>query len=122
LAAQYAKHEKLNECLVLNQHDRVCDATIANVFFSKDGIIHTPSLVEGCINGVMRRHLLEQLRNAGFPVKESAYLPEEITEADEIFLSNAMYGLRWVKQWGNRTYQFQQASTIFHRFISPLFP
>lgn len=122
LAAHYAKEEKLNECLVLNQHGRVCDATIANVFFSKDGIIHTPQLEEGCINGVMRRHLLEQLRNAGYPVKEGAYLPEEIAKADEIFLSNAMYGLRWVKQWGNRTYQFQQSSTIFHRFISPLFP
>lgn len=122
LAAQYAKAEKLNECLVLNQHDQVCDATIANVFFCKDGIIYTPSLEEGCINGVMRRHLLEQLPNEGFQVKEGAYLPDEIADADEIFLSNAMYGLRWVKRWGNRTYQFQQAATIFHRFISPLFP
>ena len=122
LAAQYAKAEKLNECLVLNQHGQVCDATIANVFFSKDGIIHTPHLDEGCINGVMRRYLLEQLRNEGFQVKEGAYLPDEIAAADEIFLSNAMYGLRWVKLWGDRTYQFQQSSTIFHRFISPLFP
>lgn len=122
LAAQYAKAEKLNECLVLNQHGRICDATIANVFFRKDGIIHTPSLEEGCINGVMRRYLLEQLRNAGFQVEEGTYLPDEIADADEIFLSNAMYGLRWVKLWGDRTYHFQQASTIFHRFISPLFP
>jgi branched-chain amino acid aminotransferase len=122
LAAQYAKAEKLNECLVLNQHGRVCDATIANVFFSKDGIIHTPQLGEGCINGVMRRYLLGQLRNGGFQVKEGAYLPDEIAAADEIFLSNAMYGLRWVKLWGDRTYQFQQSSSLFHRFISPLFP
>lgn len=122
LAAQYAKAGKLNECLVLNQHGRVCDATIANVFFSKDGVIHTPNLEEGCINGVMRRYLLEQVRNAGFQVKEGAYLPDEIAVADEVFLTNAMYGLRWVKQWGNRTYQFQQSSIIFHQFISPLFP
>ena len=122
LAAHYAKAEKLNECLVLNQHGRVCDATIANVFFSKDGIIYTPNLDEGCINGVMRCYLLQQLRNAGFQVKEGAYLPDEIADADEIFLSNAMYGIRWVKRWGNKTYLFQQSSTIFHRFISPLFP
>jgi branched-chain amino acid aminotransferase len=122
LAAQYAKAEKLNECLVLNQHGRVCDATIANVFFSKDGVIHTPNLEEGCINGVMRRYLLQQLRNAGFQVKEGAYLLDEIADADEIFLTNAMYGLRWVKLWGNKTYQFHQSATIFNRFISPLFP
>ncbi len=122
LAAQYAKAEKLNECLVLNQHGRVCDATIANVFFSKDGIIHTPNLNEGGINGVMRRYLLEQLRAADYKVEEGAYSPEEIAAADEIFLTNAMYGIRWVKLWGNRTYQFQQSATIFNRFISPLFP
>jgi branched-chain amino acid aminotransferase len=122
LAAQYAKAEKLNECLVLNQHGRVCDATIANVFFVRDAIIHTPRLQEGCINGVMRRHLLEQLRKAGTPALEAVYLHNEIMEADEIFLTNAMYGLRWVKQWGDKTYQSQQSSTIFHRFISPLFP
>ncbi len=122
LAARYAKTEKLNECLVLNQYERVCDATIANVFFSKGGVIHTPALSEGCINGVMRSYLLEQLRSTGIDVKEGAYTPTEIAAADEIFMTNAMYGIRWVKQWGERMYPFQQSSTIFHRFISPLFP
>lgn len=122
LAAQYAKNEKFNECLVLNQHERVCDATIANVFFVKDATIHTPRLEEGCINGVMRRYLIEKLNNTGTPVIEGAYLPNEIADADEIFFTNAFNGLRWVKQWSNRTYMSQQSSAIFHRFISPLFP
>ena len=69
----------------------------------------------------MRLYLLEQLRNTGFQVKEGAYLPDEIADADEIFLSNAMYGLRWVKQWADKSYRIQQSSAIFHRFISPLF-
>jgi branched-chain amino acid aminotransferase len=121
LAAQYAKREKLNECLILNQYGRVCDASIANVFFCKDGIIHTPHLEEGCIDGVMRRYLLEQLRVAGFQVREAAYSPDNILAAEELFLTNAMYGLRWVKSWGSKQYAFQQSSAIFHRFLSPLF-
>jgi branched-chain amino acid aminotransferase len=121
LAAQYAKAEKLNECLVLNQYGRVCDATIANVFFIKNGVLHTPALDEGCINGIMRRHLLEHLRREEIQVIEAAFSADEIKEAEEIFLTNAMYGLRWVKQWGNSTYSSQQSSAIFHRFISPLF-
>ena len=121
MAAQWAKTQKLNECLVLNQHDRVCDATIANVFFVKDGMIYTPQLDEGCINGVMRRHLVEQFSHAGISLTEGVYLPDEIKASDEIFLTNAMYGLRWVKQWDNRTYSSTHSSAIFHRFISPLF-
>ena len=122
MAAQYAKTEKLNECLVLNQHERVCDATIANVFFIRDKTIHTPRLEEGCINGVMRRYLLEKLSKVGTHVTEGAYLPNEIADADEIFFTNAFNGLRWVKQWGEKTYQLQQSSAIFRQFISPLFP
>lgn len=121
LAAQFARKEKLNECFVLNQYGRLCDATIANVFFIKNGIIYTPRLEEGCINGVMRRYLLDQLLTAGYNVKEGAYLPSEIEAADEVFLTNAMSGIRWVKSWGSKNYQMQQTAELFRQFISPLF-
>jgi branched-chain amino acid aminotransferase len=39
MAARHAKEHKLNECLVLNLHERIADSTIANVFFSKDGTL-----------------------------------------------------------------------------------
>ncbi|HTH31812.1 MAG TPA: hypothetical protein VL946_10750, partial [Lacibacter sp.] len=66
-------------------------------------------------------HLLEHLRREEIQVIEAAFSADEIKEAEEIVLTNAMYGLRWVKQWGNSTYSSQQSSAIFHRFISPLF-
>jgi branched-chain amino acid aminotransferase len=42
MAALHAKQNKLNDCFVLNQHDRICDATIANIFWIKDSVIFTP--------------------------------------------------------------------------------
>nr|WP_294904010.1 aminotransferase class IV [uncultured Lacibacter sp.] len=121
LAAQFARKEKLNECFVLNQYGRLCDATIANVFCIKNNSIYTPRLEEGCISGVMRRYLLDQLSSAGYNVKEGAYLPSEIEAADEVFLTNAMNGIRWVKSFGSKTYHCQQTAELFRQFISPLF-
>ncbi|NCU05482.1 MAG: aminotransferase class IV [Chitinophagaceae bacterium] len=121
LAAQFAKKEKLNECFILNQYGRLSDATIANVFFIKDNGIHTPRLDEGCINGVMRWYLLDQLSSAGYNVKEGTCLPSEIEAADEVFLTNAMNGIRWVKSFGSKTYHCQQTAELFRQFISPLF-
>src|SRR5215204_740550 len=67
MAAIWAKENKLNDALILNQHERICDATIANIFWVKDARIFTPSLSEGCVAGVMRKKILElQIRNSGF--------------------------------------------------------
>ena len=69
----------------------------------------------------MRRYLLDQLSSAGYNVKEGAYQPSEIEAADEVFLTNAMNGIRWVKSFSSKTYHCQQTAELFRQFISPLF-
>ncbi|MBY0476140.1 MAG: aminotransferase class IV [Chitinophagaceae bacterium] len=121
LAAQFAKQQKWNEALVLNQHQRICDATIANVFFLKDNVLHTPHLKEGGVNGVMRNYLIAQLHSANVQIVEGAYSVTDLLHADELFLTNAMYGIRWVKLFGQKSYSFQQAAHFFHTHLLPLF-
>ncbi|MBS4065971.1 MAG: aminotransferase class IV [Chitinophagaceae bacterium] len=121
LAAQYAKQQKWNEAIVLNQYGRVCDATIANLFFVADDIIHTPQLSEGCVAGVMRNYLLEQMSKTGIEAREGTYTFEELQEADEIFLTNAFYGIRWVKSIGNKKYNNHKSVRLFQQFVKPLF-
>ncbi|MBK5271938.1 MAG: aminotransferase class IV, partial [Bacteroidia bacterium] len=74
MGAIYAKENKLNDCLVLNTAGNIADATVANVFIIKDESLITPALGEGCINGVMRRKILElksQISDLGLHVSES---------------------------------------------------
>jgi len=104
MAALYAKENKLNDCLVLNEYGRIADSTIANVFIVKDGVIITPALSEGCIAGVMRKYLLEQLGKAGYKIKETQLTIQDIKEADEFFLTNAIRGIRWVGCFGQISY------------------
>ena len=117
LAAQYAKTQHWNEAIVLNQYGRICDTTIANLFFIKDGVIHTPALTEGCVNGVMRRYLLEQFAQREILFEEGAYEAEALLEADEIFLTNAVQGIRWVKSLGNQSYAHSQTIKLFLEYI-----
>lgn len=121
LAAQYAKQQKWNECLVLNQHDRICDATIANIFFIRANEVFTPALPEGCISGVMRNFLIQQLKSADMKVNEGAYSIADIHNADEVFFTNAMYGIRWAKLFGTKIFSNQASISYFQQFISPLF-
>lgn len=107
MAATYAKNQKWNDAVLLNNHGRLCDTTIANIFLLKDGVVYTPALSEGCIAGVMRKNLIGQLKARKFEIRETEITCDDLLAADEVFLTNSMYDLRWVqmindKKYGNR--------------------
>lgn len=120
MAALFAKENKLNDCLILNTSGSIADSTIANLFLIKGDTIITPSLEEGCINGVMRRHLLTELHNAGWKTLETSVSVSEIKNADEIFLSNAINGIRWVQQFRDRVYTNAKTLEIYNRFVKTI--
>lgn len=124
MAALWAKENKLNDALVLNQYERICDATIANVFWVKDENVFTPSLGEGCVAGVMRRQILDfalQISDSDLKMQESELTIDRLLNADEVFLTNVITGVRWVKQFRNKVYHNNIIQRIFaklHQTIS----
>ena len=117
MAAIYAKEHKYNDCLILNTHGNIADSTIANLFIIKGDEMKTPALQEGCVNGVMRRYLLDKFSDAGLSVQEAVISIKELQTADEVFLTNAIYGIRWVKRFESYTYTNTRIMDIFNRFI-----
>ncbi len=114
MAAIWAKENKLNDALILNKHDRICDSTIANVFWIKDNNIFTPPLSEGCVAGVMRKRILElATRNSDHIIQEAVLTQEILLQADEVFLTNAVTGIRWVKECRSKVYKNTISSKIF---------
>ncbi len=118
MAARFAKNQKWNDALVLNTFERVCESAIANIFWIRNGQVFTPPLSEGCVAGVLRRYLIDRLKGADLEVTETTASPSEIMEADELFLTNAIFGLRWVKQLEEKSYSKSisrdiSGSTIF---------
>lgn len=138
MAARFAHDQHLDDALVLNSYGRIADSTIANVFIIKDNTIITPPLSEGGVDGVMRRWIREQgtrhkeqgTRDESQGLQPTAHsLPPEPTlplpilerpleitdleQADEIFLTNAIQGIRWVRQFRDKTYENTQTKKIY---------
>lgn len=105
LGARHAMQIKCNDALVFNQHQRVCDSTKANLFIIKQYDIITPPLSEGCIDGIMRKQLLQALPIIGFTVVEKPITEAMLFESDAVFLSNAIQILRWVAEIDQQSYQ-----------------
>jgi branched-chain amino acid aminotransferase len=112
LAALKAKHEKWNDAIVLNNYDRICDTTIANIFLIKDEIIYTPSLKEGCIAGIMRKKIIKDLAD-NWQVIENEITVADLKNADEVFLTNSIYNMRWVQRIDNTSYSNHLSQKIF---------
>ena len=121
MGALFAKQHQLNDAVLLNVFDRICDASIANIAWVKNGTIFTPPLTEGCVAGVMRRYLLEQCeRTTGLAMKEQAGTAKDLAEADEVFLTNAISGIRWVSQCGETKYGHSLTTQLYDQLIRPL--
>lgn len=113
MAALFAKQQKCNDAIVLNNFGRVCDATIANIFIVTNNSIFTPALSEGCVEGIMRKNIIDVLKNTETPVTQSAITQEELLVADEIFITNAIQQIRWVKSIGNKNFNNSITQKIY---------
>ena len=114
MAALWAKKNKLNDCLLLNANNNICDSTIANIFIVNKNQIKTPAISEGCINGVSRLYLIESCKRDNINIIETAISVEDILDAGEVFLTNAVNGIRWVKQLGKQIYKNPSVAMQMH--------
>lgn len=104
MAAKYKKEAKLDECVILNQNDRICEAISSNIFLYKSGSLYTPALSEGCLDGIMRLKVIELAKQLNIRIIEEAFTPTNLLQADEVFLTNAVSGIRWVISYKQKRY------------------
>lgn len=119
-AGMFAAEHGLDDCVLLNSHGRVAETTVANIWWVIERRIYTTPLSEGCVEGVMRRWLLEALPAAGYEVREEAASPDALTGADEVFLSNAIRGIQWVRAFRGIGLGCRLAPEIYREIINKL--
>lgn len=121
MAAMDAKKHKWNDAVLLNAAGRIADATIANIFLVKQGTVYTPPASDGPVLGVMRRYLIQFCRNKGVSLEEKPLSEIELMDADEIFLTNTSYGIRWVARSGGKHFANTLSRRLYEEAIRPLF-
>jgi branched-chain amino acid aminotransferase len=111
LAGIYKKKMAFDDVLILNQEGYLCESLISNIFVYYEKVLYTPALSEGCIEGVMRRVVMDMAQDEGIEVVEAQISPEIMKRADEIFCTNAVQGVQWVMGYKQKRY-FNKISRI----------
>lgn len=111
LSGIFAKDNKLDEAIILNSESYLCETTASNIFVVKDNTIYTPSISSGCVDGIIRKQLFENASEWGLNIVEKDMKSFELIKADEVFLTNSIKGIQWVKSYKKKNYtnSFSQA-------------
>ena len=102
LAKQEAKQRGADEALLLNQSGRVSEAAVANVFMVHGRALLTPPPIDGCLEGINRRAVLEIARDLGFVTEERSLGRRDLLAADEVFLTGSGAGVIGVRSLDGR--------------------
>jgi aminodeoxychorismate lyase len=110
LSWEEAQAREFDEAVMLNERGEIVSATTANIFWLREGTIHTPALSTGALAGVTRAAVIELAAKQFIPVIEGVYELADLTEADEIFLTSASYGVAPVTTFDFRRYSIAAES------------
>jgi branched-chain amino acid aminotransferase len=88
-----------------NSKTNIVVAVSSNVFYVKNGELFTPPVSEGCIDGVMRKQIIRLANEKNIAViSKNPITEKEFYTAEEVFLTNAVSGIRWVISYKDRRF------------------
>jgi len=83
-----------DEAIMVDADGHVAEGATSNLFFVRDNALRTPSLDGPVLPGITRRVVLELAEEEGIPIEEGAYTPDDIRNADEVFVTNSTWEIR----------------------------
>ncbi len=93
LALHEARRAGADEALMCDNQGRVAEGASSNLFVVQAGKVCTPSLHIGLLPGITRQRVIELARQTGIEVSEGELSPEQVRDADEVFITSSIRGV-----------------------------
>ncbi|MGF1636608.1 MAG: aminotransferase class IV [Cyclobacteriaceae bacterium] len=103
MAAREMKAGGFDDIIICDQQGNISECLYSNIFWRFDNVLYTASLKSGCIDGTMRRFLLQRFQHVGVECQEVLAIPEVLQQAEVVFASNAM-GISFIGKIKNAQY------------------
>jgi branched-chain amino acid aminotransferase len=117
-----AERKGYADALMLDYEGNVAECTGANVFFTRDGAIHTP-VADRFLDGITRRTVIDLARRRGFEVIERRIRPEEMASFNECFITGSAAEVTPVSEIG--PYRFtpgNMSRTLMEDYLAEVQP
>jgi branched-chain amino acid aminotransferase len=115
-ASIYAHENGLDNCLLMNDSKNVIEALQGNIFMVQGNRLTTPPVSEGCLNGVMRKQILEIAKKIeNLEVIEAVISPFDLQKADELFLTNVIKGIQPITKYRKKEFVTKVANQLLEK-------
>jgi 4-amino-4-deoxychorismate lyase len=104
LARSEWRDERIGEGLMLDYEGELVCGTASNVFLVRNGELATPDLRYCGVRGIMRAAVIETAKELHIPVHEEPLWPDDLDSATEVFVTNAVRGVRAVVAFDERSW------------------
>jgi branched-chain amino acid aminotransferase len=104
LSKHKAEKKGYADAMMLDWQGRVAECTGANIFFTRDGAIHTP-IADCFLNGLTRQTVIDIAKQQGLDVIERRIMPEELTTFNECFIVGSAAEVTPVAEIGPYTFK-----------------
>jgi branched-chain amino acid aminotransferase len=104
MSKHQAEAKGCSDALFMDYRGYVAEATGANVFFVKDGEVHTPT-PDAILNGITRQTVIGMLKDRGITVNERRIMPEELADFEQCWLTGTAAEVTPVGQIGEYTFE-----------------
>lgn len=93
LAHKVALAQNAYDAIMINYEGHATEGTTSNIWIVKDGVIYTPPLSDGVLEGLTRKTLFEMAQSKKIPMKEKSLTKDDILASDECFISSTTRNL-----------------------------
>jgi 4-amino-4-deoxychorismate lyase len=118
--AELATDAAVTEGLLYSSSGNLISGTMSNVFLVRDGSLLTPRIDRCGVAGVMRRVVLREARQAGVPARECELRVQDVQDAGEVFVTNALTGIRPVRRLDARELTTGPVTRHLQSVLAPL--
>jgi branched-chain amino acid aminotransferase len=109
----FAKENDFDNCILLNSDKNVVEFLNGNLFLVKDQKLITPPISEGCLNGIIRKKILEiKTSDLDIEIKEEIISPFDLQKADELFVTNTITGIQSVSLYRKKNFDNKVANQV----------
>jgi len=103
-AILWGQKRGVKDVLLINERNNIIESTNSNFFIVSNGVLYTSPLKDGCVGGTMRMKIINLALENGIKVFESSLSQGHILSCEEIILTNAIQGVRWVRSYKSKRY------------------
>ena len=112
-ASIFAKENDYDNCLILNDSKNIVEAINGNIFMVIGNKLITPPISEGCLNGIMRKQILNLAKKIDFlEVEEAIISPFDLQKADELFITNVISGIQPISKYRKKYFTNRLANEL----------